>query len=99
MTARLAVLPDAPVPEAPFPLPALPQVGAILPAQPESGASVDVLRGAAGDVTVPALEAVRYAEKLAGPAPVVRALASEVHRARPPEVQALCIPGAVRFAA
>jgi hypothetical protein len=93
-------LPDALVPEGPFRLPGRRPADAIPPAPPASDASVAALLDEAAGAVLPALADVRYAEKLAAPALVVRALASELHLARlPPEVAALYIPGAVRSAA
>ncbi len=94
-------LPDATVPEVPFPLPALHLTDAIPPAQPASDASDAVPPDEAADAVLPALAAAMYVEKLAVPALDVPAPDAKSHPALPlpEEAPALYTPAAVPSAA
>ena len=94
------MLPDAPVPEAPFRLRDLRPADEIPQVRLSSDALDDVRLDAAAGAIVPAQAAVPYAEKLAVPALVVQAQAVKSRPARLPEAAtALCIPDAAPSAA
>jgi len=84
-----------------LPLPDLLPADAIPLVQLASDASVAVHPDEAVDAPIPELEAVRCAEKLAGPAQVVRVPDAESHwpEALPAQPEAPCTPGADRSAA
>jgi len=84
-----------------IPLPDLHPADAIPPAQLASDASVAVHPDEAADAPFPELAAARCAEKLAGPAQVVRASDAKLHSPQglPAQTEAPCTPGEDRFAA
>jgi len=84
-----------------LPLPDLHPADAIPLVQLASDASVAVHPDEAVDAPIPELAAVRCAEKLAGPAQVVRVPDAKLHPAQalPEQTEAPCIPGADRSAA
>ena len=92
MTALLAELPDAMVPEAPYRHPDLHPADANPRAQPASDASDGAHPGEAADVELPELADGPCVEKSADPELGVPALDAK-HSARLPEVAAaLCTP-------
>ena len=94
-------LPDAPVPEAPYPLPDRHRADAILPAPRASDASDGVLPDEAPDAAVHLeLADVRCAGKLAAPEPVFQVPdAKHLVQAHLEEAAALCTPVAGQSAA
>ena len=89
-------LPDASLPEEPFPLPVPHRVDAIPRAQRAWDASAVVLPDAAADAIVPAPVVAPNAEKLVAPVPAVPASTAV---ALPALAEAPCTPGAGRSAA
>jgi hypothetical protein len=100
VTALLDGLPDAMVPEAPFPLPAPRQADAIPPAQRASDASVAVHPDEAMDAIVPVPAVSLYVEKSAVRERVVPVPdAAHLVQALPAEAPVPCTPDAGRSAA
>jgi hypothetical protein len=99
--AHPGALPDASVPEEPFPLPGPLPADAILPAQRASDASDAVPPDEARGVALPALADERYAEKLAGPAQAVPEPDAKSRQATPLLAEAAepCTPDADQSAA